>query len=445
MLGRNVAIEAQGRRYRLGRTADYGGIWRRRPWGWQLLCRYPLTDDGWRAAHQQYEIWEPTGGSNPEGLTKRSAARYLVPGAAVVVVVVAVIIGFQVAGPSHSLNVSNSAGPGGSDSGVPSSPAAAPASGYLATGDGYALFLQWNNNHGTLSGTLQGVGTSGTPPNETSSNNTVSVSGTLNGNSITLSFDGGPSTFGTVSNGSFSINVPQRNGTLAPVTFHSASAQDFNNAVTAITDGMQSANAQATQINNEANNINETALRAATDVNTLSGADFGGDSGSLGNGAGEVSDALKQEQSEYAQFQSDLANNNQYGQACTDVGGSLNATLGGSVYAAMGGTVVPDANVLQSHINSLRQLIQTAPADIAAYRSAQASLPSFQPKTPVGPLDPALNTASTAIGQALAQANPLIDRINSDAQQAYQLTSNANKQGNCGLSITAPTPVGHIK
>lgn len=54
-----MAVVRQGRRYRLGRTSAYGGIWRKRPWGWRLVARYPLNDEGWRIAEGQFSMWEP--------------------------------------------------------------------------------------------------------------------------------------------------------------------------------------------------------------------------------------------------------------------------------------------------------------------------------------------------------------------------------------------------
>src|ERR1700678_1985325 len=54
-----ATVFQEGRHYRLGYTDQYCGIWRKRPWGWRLASRYPLTEDGWRVANQQFAILEP--------------------------------------------------------------------------------------------------------------------------------------------------------------------------------------------------------------------------------------------------------------------------------------------------------------------------------------------------------------------------------------------------
>jgi len=57
MAGRHdVTVHQQGRRYRLGVTPEYGGIWRKRLWGGRLI--YPLTDEGWQVATAQFAVWE---------------------------------------------------------------------------------------------------------------------------------------------------------------------------------------------------------------------------------------------------------------------------------------------------------------------------------------------------------------------------------------------------
>jgi hypothetical protein len=84
-------------------------------------------------------------------------------------------------------------------------------------------------------------------PNETTSSRTLTLAGTLSGSAISISFNGAPDTFGQLSNGRFTLDVPQPDGTLAPVTFHSASAADFNGAVGNLSQQVQTANQQEAQ------------------------------------------------------------------------------------------------------------------------------------------------------------------------------------------------------
>lgn len=107
-------------------------------------------------------------------------------------------------------------------------PAASPSTvapvgtGYLATGPDFVAFVQWMDNDGSLSGSLQETTTIGSPPYLTTTSQTLPLSGVLNGSKLSLSFQGHALTFGTVSGGSFTLNIPQSDGSLAPVDFLSA-------------------------------------------------------------------------------------------------------------------------------------------------------------------------------------------------------------------------------
>jgi hypothetical protein len=63
--------------------------------------------------------------------------------------------------------------------------------GYLAKEIGAVVFIQWTQSGNNLSGSAQVEALSGSPPNQSVSTNTISVSGQLEGSTITLSFNGG--------------------------------------------------------------------------------------------------------------------------------------------------------------------------------------------------------------------------------------------------------------
>jgi hypothetical protein len=73
-----------------------------------------------------------------------------------------------------------------------------------------------------ISGTAQYVTLSGSPPTLKLTTTSVPVTGTLQGNRITIAFQGRPEQFGTIATGRFTINFPQSNGSLAPITFVAA-------------------------------------------------------------------------------------------------------------------------------------------------------------------------------------------------------------------------------
>ena len=106
--------------------------------------------------------------------------------------------------------------------------------GYLAQPSDGVVFIQWTESGNRLSGTAQYETLSGSPPNQTVSTQTISVTGQLSGSTITVSFDGGASVFGTLSGGSFTVNFPQNDGSLEPITFQEASATQFNEALASL-------------------------------------------------------------------------------------------------------------------------------------------------------------------------------------------------------------------
>ena len=165
-------------------------------------------------------------------------------------------------------------------------------SGYLATGSNFMEFIQWNDNGGNLVGSLQAVSTSGQSPNLTTTSDRGSVTGSLNGSSLSLSFDGGAPAFGTLSGGSFTLNIPQSDGTLAPVTFQGATAAQFNDDVSELHGRVNQANqtasnAQALQQKQQA--ITGDASKVASDIASLSES-----ATDIGNNVQAVQSALTQ-------------------------------------------------------------------------------------------------------------------------------------------------------
>ena len=311
---------------------------------------------------------------------------------------------------------------------------------YLCSQPNSLELVQWTNNHGSLSGSLQEVTTQGSPPQETTSQQTASITGTLQGSQVTLSVNGSPPLFGTLHSDSLLLNTPVSGGGLAGTVCQGSSPSGFDQSV----QRLQSDVAQANATKSEEDQINKAASTAASDISTLAGTNFSGDIQQMQGDAQSIKADLATEQSDYNVFRSDLANNNQFGQACTDVGGSLNANAGGSVSGYEGGVLVPHVQQLQTDIVSTRNLIQAAHGDVQAYQQAQAELPAFTPNTPVGDLGSAASAAQGAIQQTVTQANGLIEQVNGYVAQAYRLANQANSEGNCGSPSQPPAPIGHI-
>lgn len=107
--------------------------------------------------------------------------------------------------------------------------------GYLWTSNTAVDFIQWTEDSSHhLSGTLQSVSAM---PDNTLKTDTAAFTGVHDGSNVSITFSalGFSSTVtGTLNGDSLTLTVPTQDGTLATDTFHLASVQDYNNAVNAL-------------------------------------------------------------------------------------------------------------------------------------------------------------------------------------------------------------------
>ena len=118
-------------------------------------------------------------------------------------------------------------------------------SGYLATTPTSVLFIQWYQTGTTATGVAQIASIEGQPPNQTVTVKTTKATGQINGSNVSVDFAGVTEVFGTTSGGGFVLDFAQPDGSLAPVTFRKASAQDYNDALAALRSQVNTANAGA--------------------------------------------------------------------------------------------------------------------------------------------------------------------------------------------------------
>jgi hypothetical protein len=303
--------------------------------------------------------------------------------------------------------------------------------GYLAGGTDFVDFIQWNDSDGRLSGSAQAVTTTGEAPSLSTTSYTESVSGTLNGSAISLSFNGNPSEFGTMSSGSFTLNFPQEDGTLAPVTFKSASASQYNSALADL-------HRQVTQANLEAT-INSESQTVTSDIDALSRSEAAlkAEVPSLPSNIGQdLATTKAMEQQVVTDVQQ--ANGNT-GQPCDDAG----------TVADDAGTVADDAGGIeyipgiQDDLNGLRNGVTSLQSDLSTLQSAESALPSYQPinAPSKGEVDQAVVLADATISSSLSAMNGVITQANSDVSTAYQYVASAYQVANCGSAPTAPSPL----
>ena len=489
----DVNVIASGRKYRLGRTATEGVIWRKRPWGWRVVARYPLTDEGWRVASGEFAMWEPeaeqpSGESFRRSLTDETGPRDELPARTTslsrsrqrspkwawvlgVIVLLGAAAGGLFAGGVLKSGRTSPRTPSATRTPSPTSPHTtspptnslpAVGNGYLATGSTGIIYLQWADNAGALTGTLQEVRTTGQPPTETMSSTTGPISGTVTGSQISLSFNGGPDHFGTLTSGGFTINFRLANGLLTPVHFKEASTSQYNLAVARLRAEVTSANTAATVAQQKAAAEAAAAQRlaaeqaaiqtAATTVNT--------DIASLASAASTVVAQAKQMSGDMqnvtnalattkAALQHDLAlvsagtkttecyvaSQTVAYEARQTVSYAARQTFG---YAAQQ-TVIPAIKQLNTPITSLR-------AAFADYQRVQAVLPNYVlPNAPTKTtVTGAVSKAQSTVAAAIAIANGYIEQANADVATAFGYADQAYKAANCGAPPTPTAPVPTI-
>src|SRR5258708_15394440 len=180
--------------------------------------------------------------------------------------------------------------------------------GYLTTGSNYVLFIQFTNTNGTLSGEWNEADVvTNTYKNILQvSPFQTSFSAFLNGTQFNLDVNG-RTYAGSFDGNNVTIEFPQQDGTLAPITLAPASIDNYNNAITNLQntvtqENQNTADAQATttattneqQATSDANAQLGNALnQLGADTNTLSSISF--------------SDTLNAYASSWQQMQKDYA------------------------------------------------------------------------------------------------------------------------------------------
>ena len=158
--------------------------------------------------------------------------------------------------------------------------------GYLDSNASSVVFLQWTEKNGQLSGQLEEVYTDPQNALQTKNENEA-FTGTHDGDNISIStsiFGVTKTDTGTLKGDVFTLVVPNADGTLATLTFHPASIEEYNTAATALLQSIsqQAAQATATEQTQETSAYNAQATatvqadldQAVTDANTAVTADF---------------------------------------------------------------------------------------------------------------------------------------------------------------------------
>lgn len=342
-------------------------------------------------------------------------------------------------------------GPVGSFSAAVASdtPTAAPVgSGFVATGSGYVMFIEWHKQGTTVSGTTQYDYAEGTAPNAKVSSQTNSVTGDVNGTQISLSFDGDAPTFGTFAGQSFTIDFPQPDGSLGPVTFDAASASQFNQALAALQQQVSATDAQAQQaadVQHQESVIDADAQTVSGDTDALgqdsdaAASSLGAFAASLDSEETDLATTAKAEQKVVAESKQSPADDPT---VCSDADG-VASDADGVTSDADG--VTSDADVVEGAVSTVRNDIAHLQTDSAQLQQDESGLPTYQPNAPTqATIDQAIKSANDAVSAAIAGTNAAVDQANGYATTAYQDAGGANSAGGCGNPPATPSVQPHI-
>jgi hypothetical protein len=294
----------------------------------------------------------------------------------------------------------------------------ATGTGYLASVSGSVIFLQWTPRGGRISGTAEVETLTGTPPNQSVSSDLIAVSGQINGSTITLSFNGSARVSGTLSSGSFTVNLRQIDGSVARVTFTAASASQFQQALSALegtigTAGKSAGNIQPiapppSVIDQPATPANGGTSRLQSDSATLT-SHLVAYNQDLSNTEGD----LATEAQEAQMVESEAQGGSDPDQICSD---SDRVQSDADQVGADGGQVSYAAGGTEHDLSTVRSDVTQIAKDGLPDQSA---------------VNLAVMAANAAISSALSAANAAIDQMNDYEIQAYNDAVAAAQAGNC--------------
>jgi hypothetical protein len=314
-----------------------------------------------------------------------------------------------------------------------------PAGGYLAVNGAHVDFIQWKPTSGSnVRGTLTVESASGTAPQERMSANSHPFTGTIHGNSVTLTFSGPLKAriHGTLQGGALTLQAPQAKGPIQPGSLAQSDTTDYNAAVASLNRGIQHANSFAEKARGQAYKRQRHASpekSARIDLATLQQDASLASSGNLGSDLSSFASDIQRADSDLATEEQDAAGSNSYCRVTDTITGNEKSVRG-------------DFRSVQGDVKALTPDLASVRRDIATVEGDMRTLSDKRLPAPSG-ADPqaAIATAGANISQAITQANGYIDQVNADYAQAYsfaygQAGSSCYKHGP-GIQAS---PIPHI-
>jgi hypothetical protein len=321
-----------------------------------------------------------------------------------------------------------------------SAPVATPAeepgmTTFICSGLSSATLLQWQDDNGYLSGSYEYSSISGQAPQEQVTPEQGDLTGTLNGNAISLTIGLQEPLYGTLDAGQLTLNIPQADGSFQAGTCDSGSLSDWNSAVAALESQVSSDNNSALQQQAQASQASANAAaeqQAQNDLNTLEGLSLSSDLSKLSGDLTQTSNDLAAEKTAAA------AGPNADGGDCYNLTANVDYDAQENVeYDAQENFGYDLQENLVSDISSGRQ-------DISALQSDLSNLQGMDLQAPSG-AQSAITAAQSEIASAISTANADISQENGYVTQAYEVADSI-ATGSCAGDGpgSAPSPIQDI-
>jgi hypothetical protein len=445
----DVVIAYQGAHHIMGSEAGRIRIWKQ-TWFWRRrIADFPSTPEGEQEAVTTYAALEPQGALLPppgrvlRGPALTKAGMVVTAALGVVLIVVAAFVP-TLAGSTMSATTVQDQNHN-------------PQGGWEYTDSVTAMFLQWTRTSSTVKGSLAIVAMADSAA-ETVTTSNGAFTGTIDGDSATLSFTG---LFGSSSNiaarvqgDDLVLSVPLKDGTLRALTMKPAAATDYNQAVTTLqgrastnhanqvkasADAASAAAAQAAKVAAQSkadNAVDDAAARLSSAVYSATGdakAVRGDDktiAADLASGQKDVNNVQAQADKVKKEAGTPAG---EYGVTCIDA----------NVAGIDASSVDQDAGSISRDVQNLSSDRDTLSKDLAAIAAAKDTLIKAEAADPghapggqeTVPTDAAIaSTASdgqAALDEGAATANSAPASAAQLTQQAHSIADGAKLAGGC--------------
>lgn len=300
---------------------------------------------------------------------------------------------------------------------------------FICSGPSSASLLQWQDDNGYLSGSYEYSSISGQAPQEQVTSDQGDLTGTLNGNAISLTIGLQEPLYGTLDAGQLTLNIPQADGSFQAGTCNSGSLSGWNSAVAALDSQIGSDNNTALQQQAQASQASANAAaeqQAQSDLSTLEGFSLSPDLSKLAGDLTQTSNDLAAEKTAAA------AGPNADGGDCYNLTSNVDYDAQSNVaYDAQSDFGYDLQQNLVPDISSERQ-------DISAFQTDLSNLQDMGLPAPSG-AQAAITAAQNEIASAVSTANTDISQENGYVSQAYEV-ANSIATGSCAGDGPGSTP-----